>query len=417
MNGTKSSIFCSTLLATILILSTPFFAGAAALEMNGDVTVSGTLSAGTFSGSGALITDIPGSAITGTSITVNQLADGAVTPVKIGFLGKVAIVAVSGGDYDNPATAMGSYADWCENPSASNPCLLKIMPGVYNVGTSSVVMQPYIDIEGSGENTTVITGNLDSATAGIVNGANNAEIRFLTVKNIGGGANSVGIYNSSVSPKITNITVIVSGATVNSFGVNNSSSSPAMTNVTVTASGGGTGNYGIYNYPNSSPVITNASVTASGSAGSNFGITNHTSSTAVITNTTVTVSGGTNNYGIFCGTSSPAIISNVSVIGSGGGTSMALRIVDSSPVITHIYASSSGGTTANYGVHTGGGGTVYIHHSVIVGNTNTIYNASSTAVRVGASQLNGGPVSPGAGSITCVGAYNGSFAALNSSCL
>ena len=43
-------------------------------------------------------------------------------------------------------------------PRTATPCLLKIMPGVYDVGTNSITMQPYIDIEGSGENSTVIQG-------------------------------------------------------------------------------------------------------------------------------------------------------------------------------------------------------------------------------------------------------------------
>jgi hypothetical protein len=77
------------------------------------------------------------------------------------------------------------------------------------------VMQPYIDIEGTGENTTIITGNVDSATAGVVNGASNAEIRFITIKNTGGGTYAMAAYNSGGSIKITNATATASGATWN----------------------------------------------------------------------------------------------------------------------------------------------------------------------------------------------------------
>jgi hypothetical protein len=293
MRRMNTFVSCSTSVAVILLLSTPFYVSAAALEMNGDVSVSGTLSAGTFSGSGALITNIPGSAIAGTSITVNQIADGAVTPVKIGFLGKVAIVAASGGDYDNPAIAMGSYADWCGTPSETNRCLLKIMPGVYDVGTSPVIMQPYIDIEGSGENTTVIQGTIDIASTGIVNGASNTELRFLTVKNNGTGGNlAYAIFNLNVNAvKITNVTATASGAASN-YGIVSSGSTPTLLNVTATATGG-TGSYAVINGGGSSATMINVKATAETIAVYNSG------SSAMLENVRATAT-GTNPQGNIC---------------------------------------------------------------------------------------------------------------------
>ena len=130
---------------------------------DGNMTLNGTMSATSFTGSGSGLTNLPAGAIA--------------------FYGNVAVVAPSGGDYDNPATAMGAYGSWCGTPSATTPCLLKIMPGVYDIGAFTVVMQPYIDIEGSGQNVTVITGTVGSGswppTNGVLNGANNAEIHFL----------------------------------------------------------------------------------------------------------------------------------------------------------------------------------------------------------------------------------------------
>ena len=113
------------------------------------------------------------------------------------------------------------------------------MPGYYDIGTSSVQMQPYVDVEGSGENTTIITGHIDSNASGVVQGANNAEIRFLTVQNTGGGSCAIAIYNTSASPKITNVTASASGGTgSHNRGVYNDFSSPTMTNVVASASGG-----------------------------------------------------------------------------------------------------------------------------------------------------------------------------------
>ena len=172
---------------------------------------------------------------------------------------KVAIVAQSGGDYDNPATAMMDCASWCGTPSTTNPCLLKIMPGVYPIDTSSVVMQNYIDIEGSGENVTVIQGNTGSLDSGVVAGAD-AEVRFLTVKNTGGGANAIAIRNINASPKFTNVSITASGGTDN-YGVYNSTSSPTMTNVTITVLGG-TNSYGVFSEGSSKVKIHNSVIEA-----------------------------------------------------------------------------------------------------------------------------------------------------------
>jgi hypothetical protein len=208
-------------------------------------------------------------------VTSVKIANGAVTPGKIAFYGNVRIVAPTGGDFSDPYVAMSTHSSWCPNPSA-NPCLLKIMPGVYNIGTSSVQMQSYIDIEGSGENTTIIQGSIDNPVSGIVNGASNSEIGFLTVKNTGGGTNAIAIYNSGASTKITNVTVTATGAVHNNYAVvNQNSSSPSLLNVAVTASGGII-SIGVHNVDSSATMFN---VTAIGSGGANnIGVANNSTS-------------------------------------------------------------------------------------------------------------------------------------------
>lgn len=202
-------------LALLVVLMTGFAVNSevwAGILMKDNVSVDGSVTATSFSGSGSGLTNIPGTALENTTITVNQLQDGAITAVKIhdaavttnkladssvtrgkiAFYGRVAIVAKSGGDYDDPSEAMSLSADWCPSPLADAPCLLKIMPGVYDIGSSSVVMKQYIDIEGSGEKITKITSTNSS---GALQGASNAEIRFLTIANTGGGASTRAIYN------------------------------------------------------------------------------------------------------------------------------------------------------------------------------------------------------------------------------
>ena len=209
---------------------------------------------------------------------------------KVKFYGNTAIVAQSGGDYTDPVTAMSDYEVWCGTPSASNPCLMQIMPGIYDIGSSSVVMQDYIDIEGSGENITKILGN--TGTAGVVIGATNAELRFLSVENKGGSSNAIAIHYENESPKILHVTAKAWGGTAMNCGVylQNPGSSPLLTitHVTATASGGpGTTNYGIW-YVDCKPTLRNVIATASGSTDS-YGVfdNNDTGGSSTIENSVI----------------------------------------------------------------------------------------------------------------------------------
>jgi hypothetical protein len=95
------------------------------------------------------------------------------------------IVALAGANYPDPVTAMNDMGTWCGTPSAANPCLLKIMPGVYDLGASALQMHAYVDVEGSGENATRIKGNGGIVVGGAFEGP--ADLRSLTVENYGTG--------------------------------------------------------------------------------------------------------------------------------------------------------------------------------------------------------------------------------------
>jgi hypothetical protein len=190
-------------------------------------------------------------------------------------ISNVAYVAPNGGNYTNPISAMGDLATWCGVPSATNPCLLKIMPGVYEIGSTSLEMHDYVDIEGSGENVTKITGN--SIAPVIKNdgdgvGGSNTEMRFLTVENTGGG--SAILITNFISPKTSNVTANATGGTGTVSGsihiFNSQDGRLTLTDVTVSASGG-TGNIGIF-IDDSIVNLKNVRVTASGSPG--YGVYN-----------------------------------------------------------------------------------------------------------------------------------------------
>ena len=194
----RKRVFLASVFMSVSLLSTASFASVSNDQVTSQkiMEADGTSAQDTNSGSG---------------IKTNHIQNGAVTDVKISgpissskisstglnadtvdgqhaseFLkkyGKVAIVAQSGGDYIDPMVALTQITQWCGTPSQLNPCLLKIMPGVYDVGAQTVQMPEYVDLEGSGETCTTITGIGDPAILGSpLLQIGGGEARFLAVE-------------------------------------------------------------------------------------------------------------------------------------------------------------------------------------------------------------------------------------------
>lgn len=351
----------------------------------------------------------------------------------------VIIVAKRGGDADTITGALNSITD----ASDTNRYLIKVMPGVY---TETVMLKSYVDIEGAGELATRITytGTADD-TAGTVVGADDAELRFLTIENTGENDMAIAILNQTAAPRLTHVTAIASGGTSFNYGILNFSSAPTMTNVTATGAGeGATWNYGVYN-EDASPIMTN--VTARGSGGeSSCGIANGLSSAPVMLNVSATGSGGTqSNFGVSNSFSSPTM-THVSAVASGGTQNVAVQNYIAAPIMIDVTATASGsgnnygmrngdapislqnstitasGGTYNVGIFNSDFGTSYtmnINHSHIIASTHTIWYDSDNSLCIGASQLDGGRVfrsGLGDGTITCAGVYDENYAFYPSTC-
>lgn len=347
---------------------------------------------------------------------------------------KVAYVSLTDGDYTSIQAALNDTATWCGAATATNRCVVKVGPGTY---AEQVTMLQYVDIEGSGEQTTKITFSSATNTGTLV-GASNAELRSLTVETTGGAAFNAAIYNNNASPSILHVTALASGGSSN-YGIQNDNSSPAMNNVTISVFGGTGDNIGVRN-SNSSAIMNNVTVTVTGGL-NDFGIQN--SGSPVMNNVTVTASGGSSAaYGVTNGAGSP-VMNNVTVAASEAHFNEAVVNVSSSLTMNNVTASATGGTgsyavfnssgsariersrlaasgaTSNYGLYntaTGGAYSVFIDSSIVSGSTNTISSDSEFIVRVGASKLEGGSVSTGGGAVTCAGVHDENYSFFNSNC-
>ena len=305
----------------------------------------------------------------------------------------VLVVAKSGGDFTSITAALDSIT----GNSPTNHYLVYVSPGTY---TETVIMKPFVDIEGAGELATKITNTgSDLSNIATVKGASNAELRFLTVENTGGLAYAIAIYNFMRAPRLTHLTASAFGGTYN-YGVYGYGSSPTMADVTANAFGG-TYNYGVYNYASSSPTMTTVIASAFGGTDSNYGVYNSSSSPAMA-NVSASASGGTENYGVYNNSSSPSM-KNVTASAAGGNTNSGVYNHSSSPAMTGVTAIGSGGTYANNGVvndassspvmmdvtakATGGGVVSYAVYNV--GSFPTMTNVTAIAEAGGLNMSNG----------------------------
>jgi len=259
-------------------------------------------------------------------------------------------------------TALLNAVNSITDASSSNPYLIIIEPGKYDIEDHSLVMKSNVDIQGSGEDVTIITGDNIYKNDGVVKGKSYAELRFVSVENTGGGYYATAISNYGQNPRLLNVTVEASGGTENRGVYNRNGSYPIMTHVNILVHGG-TKTYGVDN-SSSSPIMTDVIVEASG---------------------------GETNYGVY-NSYSGCTMNHVEVIG--GGDSF----------------------TGGYGVHTGDYSTVRINHSVIDGYNNSIECISGNTY-IGNTQLKGGSVYDFSGtSVKCAGVYDESYNFYSSTC-
>jgi hypothetical protein len=317
--------------------------------------------------------------------------------------------------------------------SATNPYLIFIEPGIYDVGSTPVQMKSYVAIQGSGVNQTKIIGSISGAGSGTVLGSENAELRLLTVENgasgyvnaiyIGstsftvadvaatatGTSYAVGVRcnaGSTIYPVLKNVKAKGTGGT-NNYGVFNFYCSARMEDVSAEAQGG-TVSQGVYNWFSSPYMIGGAAEGRSGEGGNGYGVSNLESSPTMANLYALGSSGGTsgNGYGVR-NESSTCNMRNVTIEAGGGTTGYGIYNTSLSTLtmVDGSVRAISGPSGNSYGVYTLST-TASISNSVVDGTSNTIFTGETRITRVGNTQLKGGPAYGGAGNCVCAGVYD-----------
>jgi hypothetical protein len=249
-------------------------------------------------------------------------------------LTNVITVAKNKGDFSDPATAINSI-----NPSATNRYLVVIAPGVYDLA-SPLILKPYVDVVGSGRNSTILRGshrhNNSGPAAGLVQTSSHSSLKSLTIENnntssgytyalynsnlnydgyitiseievnMTGGSRQTGIYNYG-NVDLSNISIYISEGSNDQFGIYNNSNNGKIFNARVDISGGTARSYGIYN-SGGRPWISNSSISVTDATSFQYGVYLKGGAKVKLDTAKVTTSGtGQSNYAIHIAASSSKI--------------------------------------------------------------------------------------------------------------
>lgn len=176
-------------------------------------------------------------------------------------------------------TALQNALAGITDASATKRYLIKIEPGVYQLGSTALALKPYVDVEGSGP-ITDLRSAVDSEISGAVVGASNSTLRSLSVTATGGDRSNA-IYTDSITSFVVDrVSALAQGGRF-PMGVNAKSSSLRIESSLLRGDGGSGQAFGLYSF--TSQVTVNSSELAATRVGTGIstGAFAHSGSTLV----------------------------------------------------------------------------------------------------------------------------------------
>lgn len=407
-------VFLSTIIAVLVICNGYVSSSLAQVDVSisGNMDVTGDLSLSTV-GKGVVFPDASRQTSAGQKKYVSTI-----------------VISPAATDADS-GTALRNAIDAIADATEATPYLIKIEPGIYDIGTTALQMKQYVDVEGSGETVTKILGTVIGSTTGVVVTADRMELRSLTVENDSMGGQVIAIYNATGSPRLSHVTALMQTPMVllseevirlkappspqsHRYGIYNDTVSAELRNITVDI-GGTDYAYGIYN-KNCGTYLTMNLVSIRVIFATNcYGIYN-TNASPTISNTSSIATLGTNCYGIYNYNSSEPFLFNVIAKASESSTNAyAICNAYSSPKMVNVVAEATGGTSSR-GMHNYGFGTmIKADRCIFSGSLYSVFNSYDSTLYLGASKLDG-PTDTATGTWHCAQCYNGNYIDLDDKC-
>ena len=256
--------------------------------------------------------------------------------------GQQLVVAKSGGDFTNPATALRSITD----ASEAKPYLVKVMPGVYDVGNVQMTVPPFVTFEGSGRAaTTIVSTFVDTSGSGMPVGflevVGAANVRGLTLV---GSPGNFGVTVRGATTRFEDVAIRTTGEYA--IYVWDGSTFAAHGLELVTTGNGAVLSTALGLYVQYSTATVDDATIKVSNAYFLYGVNSAADSTITLTNTTVEAAGPiSQGYALQGYSPASLVFRNGIVRGSGSVIGlMGAGTVSSSVVDTPYAASSSYGT-------------------------------------------------------------------------
>jgi hypothetical protein len=331
---------------------------------------------------------------------------------------RTVIVSPTPGNAVASGTTLRNALAGIPSPSSTDRWLVKIEPGIYDVGAIPLPMRPWVDVEGSGIASTIVRGSADGSglNAGTIHGADSSELRSLTVEaNHPFGA--IAIYNPAASPRLYRLKIVAVGKLA--WGVRSATAAPLIDECEISVSSTGGSDsvaYGLVwsafsGLPSGRSRVQRSQISVVGGKNS-YGIyMTEGQIVAEVRDSRIDVLGGANTYGVYA--TGPtwdvaeSLLIRDTIIYSAGSSATATGIRFESPVGIYLSVFSSwiwsGASPQTFGILHLGNNAVGVQGSSIVGLTQVAQAASSMIIT--SSELSGGPTTAGAW-LGCVGVWD-----------
>jgi hypothetical protein len=313
--------------------------------------------------------------------------------------GQALLDVVAGRRTDDGCAASGAIPTSGDGaPVFDSPYLIKLEPGTYALGADTLTLPSFVDLEGSGSTSTLITAD-DGAIA--VTGR--SDLRLLAA--LASGA-TAGVVHLGPSAQTTLDTVGISAflgapapsSTLVALSVDQSPSVTVRDSILATSAVDA--HTATLHSVGASPLVTETTIAASSGGSNTVRAVRVTGGSPEITDSRIIVSGGGSRFGIVAETS----------VGETGATGASLR--DSTVRAVGgvgVHADGSGATNAQV---------INVYNSRIDATRTLRADASTGAVNVAGSILRGNIQIPSGGAtLRCVGSYESNFASpISASC-
>ncbi len=303
-----------------------------------------------------------------------------------------------------------------EAPSPANPWLIRLGPGIFDLGTGALQLPANVALEGAGQDITALVAsgyNLVGLGTLVLAGSN--VVRDLSVYNTGNATYDIAVVANGPTNRFTHVIVYAtssSSASGTAIGLYVGSSATAVVdNTEITA----TNAFNTYGVESIGGYVQNihTSVFAYGAnaSGASYAMYCSGGDLAVSGASWISASNGTQPVAIHVdGTGGADIEIRDSFIDAYDNNTVGALDLDGAIAILQnddVYSWQNAIRTSNYA-------TVEINNSRVFGGSTWITNGSTVFTRAGGSLLAG--TTSNSGSLVCGANYNGSYASLGNAC-